>query len=42
VDPRYAPNGYRVEVSEEDLEEAIEKAISQIKWYDERLIAVHK
>jgi hypothetical protein len=42
VDTRYAPNGYRVEVSEEDLKEAIEKAITQIELYDEKLIAVHK
>jgi|SRR5271157_4346879 len=42
VDPRYAPNGYRVEVSDEDLRDAIEKAITQIKWYDEKLTALHK
>jgi hypothetical protein len=42
VDPRYAPNGYRVEVSDGDLKEGIEKAIMQIKWYDEKLIALNK
>jgi hypothetical protein len=42
VEPKYAPNGYRVEISEEDLRDAIEKAIVQIKWYDEKLLALHK
>jgi hypothetical protein len=42
VDLKYAPNGYRVEVSDEDLREGIEKAILQIKWYDEKLTALHK
>lgn len=42
VDTRYVPNGYRVEISDEDLAEAIEKAITLIKWYDERLVALHK
>lgn len=42
VQPRYAPNGYRVEVEDEDLKDAIAKAITQIKWYDERLAARHK
>jgi hypothetical protein len=37
VDPRYAPNGYRVEVEDEYLEDAVAKAITQIKWYDEKL-----
>lgn len=42
VDARYVANAYRVEISDEDLTEAIEKAIRLIKWYDERLVALHK
>lgn len=42
VDARFAPEGYRVAVSDEDLAEALEKAITLIKWYDERLIAISK
>jgi hypothetical protein len=42
VEPRYAPNSYRVEVSEEDLAEAIQKAIAQIEWYDQKLTSLRK
>ena len=42
VDQRYVPNGYRVEVDDEGLRDAIAKAIAQIKWYDEKFAALHK
>jgi hypothetical protein len=39
VVPRYAPNSWRVEISEIDLQYAVAKAIKQMLWYDEQLRA---
>jgi hypothetical protein len=42
VEPRYASTPYQVEVTERDLAEAIRKTVTQIKWYDQRLISLSK
>jgi hypothetical protein len=42
VELRYAPTPYQVEVSEQDLAEAIRKTVTQIKWYDQKLMSLNK
>jgi len=42
VADHYAHGDWRVEVSEEQLTEAIEATIKQVKWYDEKLQAIGK
>jgi hypothetical protein len=42
VAPCYAPSNWRVELTDDQLTEAIEKAIAQIKLYDEKLIAIQQ
>lgn len=42
VVPRYAPNSWRVEISENDLQYAVAKAIKQMLWYDDQLRAKGK
>jgi len=38
----YAPTGWRLEFSEEQLADAIEKAILQVTWFDKKLQAIGK
>ena len=40
VELRYARTPYQVEVSEQDLAEAIQKTVTQIKWYDQKLMSL--
>jgi|ERR1039458_1299532 hypothetical protein len=42
VELRYARTPYQVEVSEQDLAEAIQKTVTQIKWYDQKLMSLNK
>jgi hypothetical protein len=41
VAPKYV-KGSQVEISHDDLVKAIDAAIEQVKWYDDRLKAIHK
>ena len=42
VNPRYVPNGHSVEVSERDINEAVDKCAAQIKFYDAKLVEISK
>ena len=42
VELRYARTPYQVEVSEPDLTEAIQKTVTQINWYDQKLICLSR
>ena len=42
VSPRYVSIANRVEVTEADLADAVQKAITQVKWFDDRLRTLGK